>query len=306
MSAGLEELERWLLDQMRGGLAALEHAGYPHVDRVAARMVDAQAPGVASMLRAIPAELAGSGWPERVLEHLAAIYLLVQAHKRLAELPPDLQATVRSRIGYPIVKADVLNAPGVPDRWLAVGMIDTVEFRLESRRVWLHGLTTGRWALWLNFAPPGGYLDTTVMPGDALDAKLHFYPGSGQHRALIGRPIMVEAPADQPGAATGETIADVQRRFAELLAADPWAARMPAVIESAPIVRSGAERWLLRDRAGAACELLSGDPWPLLAHSGGEPIPIFGEWDGRTFRPLSVLSGDHRKPFTTAGYGRAA
>ena len=308
VSAGLEELDRWLLDQIRGGLAALEHAGYPHVDRMAARMVDAQAPGVASMLRAIPGELAGSGWPERVLEHLAGIHLLVKANERLAELPPELRATVRSRIGYPIAKADVLSAPGVSDRWLAVGLIDTVEFRLESRRVWLYGLTTGRWALWLNFAPPGGYLDTSVMPGDALDATLHFYPGSGQYRALIGRPVVIDLPADQTGAPAGETLADVQRRFAELLAADPWATRMPAVIESVPIVRGGGDSWLLRDRAGAACELgaASGEPWPLLAQSGGEPVPVFGEWDGRALRPLSVLAGDHGQPAPTAGYGRAA
>jgi hypothetical protein len=306
VSAGLSELERWLLDQMRGGLAALEHAGYPQIDRVAARMIDAQAPGVASLLRAIPGELAVPGWPGRVLEHLAGIFLLVRAHQRLDELPADLQATVRSRVGYPIAKADVLAGHGVADRWLAVGMIDTVEFRLETRRVWLYGLTTGRWGLWLNFAPPGGYLDATVMPGETVDAELHFYPGSGQYRALIGRPAVVEAPADRPALPAGEALIDVQRRFAELLAADPWATRMPAVIDSAPVVRREGEGWLLRDRAGAACELTgpSAEPWTLLAHSAGEPVPVFGEWDGRFFRPLSVLGVG--RPFGSAWYGRAA
>ena len=165
VSAGLEELDRWLSDQIRGGLAGFERTGYYHVDHMAARMVDAQAPGVASLLRSIPAELTGAGWPERVLSQLGSLHLLIQAHRQLDSLPPELAATVRSRIGYPVNKGQVLASAGVSDRWLALGAVDTVEFRLETRRVWLYGRATFRWALWLNFAPPGGYLDTTVLPG---------------------------------------------------------------------------------------------------------------------------------------------
>ena len=75
-------------------------AGYAHFDTMAARMVDAQAPGLAGMLRSIPAEFASVGWPSRVLEQLGALHLLIQAHRRLDDLPSDLAATVRARIGY--------------------------------------------------------------------------------------------------------------------------------------------------------------------------------------------------------------
>ena len=311
VSAGLEELDRWLSDQVRGGLAGFERAGYSHVDHMAARMVDAQAPGVASMLRSIPAELSGVGWPGRVLSQLASLHLLIQAHRELDSLPADLAATVRSRVGYPVSKSQVLASPGVHDRWLALGMVDTVEFRLETRRVWLYGSTTSRWALWLNFAPPGGYLDATVLPGQALGSVIHFYPGSGQYRALIGE--RDDGDDEQLRAkdhiAASESFADVQHRFAELLAADPWATRMPAVVEASPIPgRQLAEPWHLRDRFGSACRLLEphGEPWPLLARSGGEPLRIFGEWNGQELRPLSVLADEHGLPFTTSVLGRAA
>jgi hypothetical protein len=308
VAAGLDELDRWLRDRIRSGLAGLEHAGYAEIDRIAARMVDAQAPGVANLLRAIPAELAGPGWPARVLEQFAALHLLIQAHRRLGELPPDLQATVRSRVGYPVAKQDVLARPAVADRWLAVGMVDVVEFRLETRRVWLHGQTTGRWALWLNFAPPGGYLDTRVLPGQLLDAELHFYPGSGQQRALIGRQVDLGETVHRQIPTATKTLADVQRRFATLLAEDPWASRMPALIEATPIPRASGEPWLLRDRAGTACRLVdpSGEPWSLLARSGGQPIVLFGEWDGRALRPLGVLPDDHGLPYSVVASGQAA
>ena len=49
-----------------------------------------------------------------------------------------------------------------------------------------------------------------------------------------------------------------------------------------------------------------GEPWPLLARSGGEPLRVFGEWNGQEFRPLGVLADDGGLPFSTSVAGRAA
>jgi len=303
VAAGLDELDQWLCDQIRGGLAGLERAGYAHFDTMAARMVDAQASGVAGMLRAIPAEFAGVGWPSRVLEQLGALHLLVQAHRRLDELPVDLAATVRARIGYSVSKSEVLTVPGIVDHWFAVGMVDTAEYRLDTRRVWLYGAVSGRWAVIMSFAPPGGPLDDTVLAGYVLHARLHFYPGSGQFRALLGEQTSATAGRTMPPT---ESFAEIRARFAQLVAADPWAARMPAVINAVPV--PGTRPWRMRAPAGECCEIidLPDEPWPLLARSGGEPIEVFGEWTHRGFRPLSVLGKDATEPFSTAVVARAA
>jgi hypothetical protein len=303
VTAGLDELDQWLCDQIRGGIAGLERVGYAHFDTMAARMVDAQAPGVAGMLRAIPAEFATVGWPSRVLEQLGALHLLVQAHRRLDELPADLAATIRTRIGYSVSKSEVLGLPGILDHWFAVGMVDTTEYRLDTRRVWLNGATSGRWAVIMSFATPGGPLDDTVLAGYVLHARLHFYPGSGQFRALVGEQTSATAAATMPPA---ESFADVRARFGQLVAADPWAARMPAVINAVPVPGTGL--WRLRAPDGECCEIidLPEEPWPLLARSGGEPIELFGEWTNRGFRPLSVLGTDATEPFSTAVVARAA
>jgi hypothetical protein len=303
VAAGLDELDQWLCDQIRTGIAGLDRAGYAHFDQMAARMVDAQAPGIAGMLRAIPAELAGVGWPSPVLEQLGALHLLIQAHRRLDELPADLAATVRSRIGYSVSKSEVLALPGVVDHWFAVGMVDTAEYRLDTRRVWLYGASTGRWAVIMSFAPPGGFLDDTVLAGYLLHAPLHFYPGSGQFRALVGEQTTATAGPSMP---PGESFADLRARFAALVAADPWAARMPAVINAAPVPGPG--RWRMRATGGECCEMieLSENPWPLLARSCGEPIQVFGEWTPRGFRPLSALGTDATEPFSTSVVLRAA
>jgi hypothetical protein len=297
VAAGLEDLDRWLRDQLHTGLSGLEQAGYAHFDQVAARMVDAQASGVAGMLRSIPAELGTDGWPGRVLERLAALHLLVEAHRRLDVLPPELAANIRSRVGYPVTKAQVLSSAGVRDRWEALGMVDTVEYQLQTRRVWLRGASTRRWALWLSFAAPGTELDTTVLPGQVLEGDLHFYPGSG-FRAVVGDNVSTDEKA--VGALPAEDLEEVRRRFAELLGADPWTARMPAVLAAAPMPPvAPRETWRLRDSSGrcVAMQGLDGEPWSLLARSGGEPISLFGEWYGNGFRPMTALPDDHGNRF---------
>jgi hypothetical protein len=64
VAAGLRELDAWLADQLRGGLAGASRLGYAHWDTMAARLIDAQAPGAARLVRNL-ADYAGD--PERLL-----------------------------------------------------------------------------------------------------------------------------------------------------------------------------------------------------------------------------------------------
>ena len=229
---GLQELDRWLADQVRTGLAGLPKLGYPHFDAIAARMVDAQAPGVAGILRGIPNDLAAADWPERVLHEFAGLHLLSRAHAGIDDLPADLAATVRSRIGYSTAKADVLAGPGRADSWWAVGAVDVTDQQLRRRRVWLHGVTTGLTGVWLTFAPPGMSFDDSILPGLGVSATLHAYPGAGQPRMLLGESS--EAPP-APLRWAGQTVAQTRARFADLVAADPWTARMGTAVRGEPV-----------------------------------------------------------------------
>lgn len=297
VTAGLDDLDRWLRDQVRSGLAGLNRAGYAHFEQVAARMVDAQAPGVASMLRSMPSELAREDWPSRLLQSMAALRLLITAHRRIDHLPAKLAATVRSRIGYPVAKDEVLAGPPVVDRWTALGSVDTVEYRLETRRVWLRGSRSRRWALYLAFAPPGQRLEAAVSVGQAYEGALHFYPGSGQFRALVGQVQAVGGVDPAPAVDLNQ----LAREFAALVAADPWADRMPVVLAGVPVRPEGPGRpWRFRDTAGLGCDLvgLKDDPWPLLAHAAAGPVSLFGEWSSSVLRPISVLPDPQGRPFT--------
>jgi hypothetical protein len=293
VSAGLDELDRWLHDQVRTGLSAWERQGWSRVEGVAARMVDAQAPGVAGMLRGLPGVLARDGWPEHLLDALAGLHLLVVAHRGLDHLPDDLAATVRSRVGYPVAKAGVLARRPLVDHWWAVGAVDSLDGRLETRRVWLWGSTTRSWALLLSFAVPGAGLDESVAVGQVLHAAVHRYPGGGEHRVLLGEQRPVDEAPDVAWPA--EPVASVERRWAAQVGADPWASRMPAVLQAVPVPPSRpGEPWHLADPDGSAVRLVgtAADPWPLLAASGGRPVDVFGEWGPAGFSPVRLLERD--------------
>ncbi|MGK5451508.1 hypothetical protein ACSNOE_29540, partial [Streptomyces radiopugnans] len=158
ISAGATELEQRLADLLRGGLADMEgpagEAGRGVWEETAARMVDAQAPGLAARVRelgTVPGS--GPGWPSRLLEECALLHLLDQGFLNIGGLPEPLAATVRSRVGITTEAAGVLADRDalVRDHWLVLGRHDTEEGRVTARRVWLHGRRTGRTALVLSF-----------------------------------------------------------------------------------------------------------------------------------------------------------
>ena len=306
VAGGLVELRSWLRDQVLVGLSATPAgpagaAGRGHASQIAARMVDAQAPGVAGVLRGL-SEVPGSGegWPRRLLSEYAQLHLLARAHQRIDALPPDLAATVRSRVGYPTSRADVLAGAAVTDHWVVLGVRDLLDGHVPGRRIWLRGGESGRWAMLLTFATPGGAgggggwqdPDTArLRPGTELHASLHYYPGQPALRAA-GERHTQPAPAARP--APAGDIAALLAGYAAGLELDPWLTVWPALLTGTPAPPGRpADRWHLIDSTGAALPLAERESlWTLLAVSGGQPVTVAGEWHPDGLLPLTVWHGD--------------
>ena len=285
VATGLTELDRWLCDQVRQGLAVSQRSGYRHWDDIAARMVDAQAPGLAERLRALAAvPYSGSGWEARLLEEYALLRLLATACGEQDKLPPPLRDTARSRVGFTVRQADVLaSATRIRDRWHVLARRDLDQDRIRTRRVWLRGQDTGRFALVLSFAVLGESLDDSLTVGAETDAELAFYPGAVPLRALVAARHDT-VPGGRP---SGATIAGLLASYAAALAEDPWLDTWPAVLDATP-ARAPAPG--LYDAAGDAVPLHpdAGDCWTLFALSGGRPLTVAGEWTPRGLWPLTA------------------
>ncbi|MEU9911874.1 SWIM zinc finger family protein [Streptomyces sp. NPDC051001] len=288
VTAGVTELEQRLADVLRGGLAGAEQAGYGMWEETAARMVDAQAPGLAARVRelgAIPAS--GPGWPVRLLEECALLHLLDQGWLRRERLPEGLAATVRSRIGLP-ASAD---GAAVRDRWLVLAQYDTADTRLTTRRIWLHGAESGRMALLLSFGAAGRAPELALPVGLVLEAEVSAYPGAGQVRAALGEQFAPPAPAEirPPGTTTAQAAA----RFGEALRDDPWLDSVPVTLDRVVPAPDG-DTWQLADADGDTALPLTPTArsrpglWRLVALSGGAPVKVFGECGHRGFTPLTA------------------
>ncbi|MBF6355198.1 SWIM zinc finger family protein [Nocardia higoensis] len=188
VTAGLAELDIWLADQVRTGLARID-GSTGAFEAMAARMVDAQAPAVAARLRALAyGDRAAADRPRRMLAELAALHLLVTAHRDLDDLPEAQSATVRTHIGYPMPTASVRERPAVRDHWMTLGIRVSAEDRLHTRRTWLRGRRTHQWALLVehSFGDDPAFPATAPPPGRMVDAEVHYYPGAPRLRALWG------------------------------------------------------------------------------------------------------------------------
>ncbi|MFI6566311.1 SWIM zinc finger family protein [Streptomyces sp. NPDC050534] len=288
VTAGATELEQRLADLLRGGLASAEQAGYGLWEETAARMVDAQAPGLAARVRelgAIPSS--GPGWPVRLLEECALLHLLDQGWLRREELPDGLAATVRHRIGL----SGTADGPPLRDRWLVLAQYDTADARLTTRRIWLHGADSDRTALLLSYGAAGRAPELALPVGLALDAEVSAYPGAGQLRASLGEQFAPPAPdATRP---PGVTAAQAAARYGEALRDDPWLDSVPVTLDRVIPVPDG-DSWQLADADGnAALPLTSAARsrpglWRLVALSGGTPVKVFGECGHRGFTPLTA------------------
>jgi hypothetical protein len=292
VAEGIANLNLWLDDMMRNGLAAVETQPESFWETQAARMTDAQAPGIAGRLRMM-ATLPGSApdWPDRLLSDLGRVALLTKAFDRLDALDAPLHEDVRHLVGWPY-NTEELETQGerVVDDWAFLGQWVDAQDRGQAQYTWLRGRSTGRTALIVQFAMLGKPFAEILMPGVSQQAELGFWPGANPQRAYLlahqGDVHSLSGPL--PGACAIEPFLT---SVAESLARQPWQERFLAVLsEVTPHYDTSASAWRLRDAAGATLPLTPGDHWLLLAISGGRPVDLAGEWDGRTLRPLGALS----------------
>ena len=298
VASGLNELDLWLSDLVRRGLAYAQEQPPRYWDHMAARMVDAQAPGMARRLREMAGlPSTGAGWQERLAEQLGRLYLIMEGYRRHTAQTPALQADLRAAVGWALSQEVVLAESGARDHWLVLGQRIEQEERLRARHTWLWGQTTRRAALLLDFAAAGQDLEPGLVPGLDADMSLAFYPSAYPLRAVIKEKHAVQPLRTMPGYPNVAAAADA---YGAALARQPALETFPVALAEVRLA-AHAERLWVRDAAGDAWPLSMrfAAYWRLQALSGGHPVGVFGEWDGHTLWPLSVWAGERLVPLHT-------
>ena len=298
IDAGVAELRQWLLDQVSRGLGSLGPESRVGWHTMAARLVDAKAPGLGQRLGSMADDLMnGADWPEKVLRQLGLLQLACEAVARRDALGETALADLRILLGWPLDKDAVLaESPGVQDTWQVIGMIqEERENNLQERRVWLEGQATGRRALLLDHSFGGKGFEQGWFCGSSVQATLAFYPSAGPLRALVVG--STAAPVGSVGDSAAQSSHDPSpeqewRTIAERIAGNPWMALHPLRCQQA--VPSQNDNGFGLYWADRQLPLAVSDTqgWALMALSGGQPVAVMGEWNGDVLRPLSVQGSD--------------
>jgi hypothetical protein len=287
IEAGCAELQRWIADQFRRGLASLGAEQRRDGLAMAARMVDAQAPGLGPRVQqALELGMAGAAHYPDAVARFGLLQLINEGVRRRERLSPARLADLRNALGWAADKDEVLAAgEAVTDRWQVLGQA-TIELdaKLSERRVWLAGVRSRRYALLQEFSYAGKGWERAWQHGAEYDAELRFYPGSVPLRAIaqgVANPGQAAVCRVDPADAAFELAS-------QAFASNPWLAQFPLSIDAATPFRA-ATGWRLHTAAGSLpLRIGEASGWSLLAFSGGHPVALMGEWNGAELRPLSA------------------
>lgn len=303
VAAGLAELTVWLKDLVRVGFAEAQTQPYTFWQTMAARLIDAQAPGLAAQVQMIGRlAVSGEGWAERLTDAVGKLFLLIEAYHRLDRLPLGLQQDVRTAIGWYQAREAVLAGEPVHGRWQVLSHLVEQEDALLNQRVWLRHCTDGRYALILNFAHESNRqsLDACWRVGAEVDCTLYYYTSSTPLRALATEVKSVANMGQLPATLDGKA---ALHTYQQALAVNPWLTRYPllladAITQAAPHPH-GKGQWFLGHPTGDGALPLSRrakNQWLLLSLSGGAPAHCFGEWLDDGFLPLGVWVAERYWP----------
>lgn len=291
MTTGVIDLQHWLQDRIRQGLGSLATESHQFWEQPAARLVDAQAEGLARILRqwsGIPQST--KNWNEILLAEMGCLYLALEGFQRLDTLPETTQADLRIFTGWAFKKEDILTDPSLlrlQDDWWILGQKEEEEEKLRSQRTWLWGISTQKMGLLLQYSFGSKPFEIPLAPGLVIKAEWVFYPSSYPLRGLL---VERQGDSSVSGSLTGySTCESALAAYGSALALQPWLIQFPMVLDGVIPIRQEEQSYLLDSQQNAL--LLSPQfqgIWKLLAMSGGYPISVFGEWNGRYFLPLSI------------------
>jgi hypothetical protein len=284
---GVAELLLWIKDMIRSGIHSLPGKTPGWWENMARRMIDAQAPGLANMVRTLGnTNFYREGWQSECVEQLLRIYLLISGYQHLDQQDPLLQADINSQLGFTINQEELKESEGILDTWLILGKQTSEDQGVTTERYWLFGAATRRYALILQFLVRGQGAQLSLTPGLSIRAELVFFPSGAPLRALIRRQIQAESAMDGQGFASWKEVADATTATVAVL---PFDGPRPYIVRRLTPVLHGQQWWLKDDEQTLMPIKENFRPiWKVLSLSGGEPLDMALIGKDRTFEPIGV------------------
>ncbi|MCS3797723.1 SWIM zinc finger domain-containing protein [Niastella sp. OAS944] len=284
---GIEEVLQWIKDIIRNGIISMPEKGSGWFENMARRMVDAQAPGLAGMIRNLgEINFYRDGWQTEFMDQLLRLYLVTTGFKNNDNLPALLQQDLRTWIGFTQNQEELKEQPGITDTWLVLGKQVTEDDNLTVERNWLYGIKSDQYALVLQFLVRGQGAQLALTPGLFVEAELVFYPSVAPLRAIIKKQINTEQVQQYKGFASWQQVVEAEAAFSSVL---PFRSERPFIIEQVKPVFYD-HQWWLQDSNNAMMSIRTGFKhiWKLLSLSGGDALNMAVVGKEKVFEPFGV------------------
>ncbi|GAA3431618.1 SWIM zinc finger family protein [Kutzneria kofuensis] len=276
--AGIAGLTDWLTDLSAGGLHTLPSREPLWWQGIMARMVDAQAPGIASAIGELRSVVAANRprWYDEATDHIGRLYLLTKT---------DFSDAARVRLGFTTTEQEVRAGESWSDDWVVLLRMDSDDGKVRTVRQWAWGRSRKQWVYTARHAAGGAIPVPAMTPGAELTAVMHPYPGGLPRRVAVGE-VTRSGPAGP--IPLPDTWEQALAAAEPLLVSDPWLRLVPLCCKATKPARDDKSLYLI-DATERALPVRAGASLAqALARTGGEPFDAMGLWDGNTVQLCAI------------------
>lgn len=289
--AGADEVKARLKDFLRNGLLRLAQNVDEQTDLLRRRLIDCQAPGLASMITMLTKiDFSSDFWKEQFVSTLSQVYMTASALKNIKNLEPVWQNEILMLSGVSFPQQQVfLNKP-IKDIWLVLATTREPYNSMTVKKTWLIGQYSNRFAVHVQFLANNYSDEFKVTPGNSVEANFYFYDGIHSMRVLFKNFAIIRS-AFSPKAFSG--IDTATRIFRRALTDNPFMQFIPLILTDVFLSKINGKLYLIDSKNRAiSLSINSFEKLNLLTYTGGKSFSCFVFVYQYYCRILSVWADD--------------
>ncbi|MCQ2249756.1 MAG: hypothetical protein MJZ66_01465 [Bacteroidales bacterium] len=275
IQAAAYEIKTRLRDFLRSGLFRMASNIDESTGQLRRRLIDNQAPGLASMLASLSQiPMDSPFWKQQFLASVSRIYMLASAISNIESLAPEWQVEVLMLSGVSYPQAEVLKTQPVADSWMCLAATKSAFNSMTMIRTWFVGNRCRKFACNVEYVAGTHHITTTLSNGSCYQSSFYYYPGIHSMRVLYSKIDRMYQPfVPQAYSGIDVAISICRRAFAD----NPFMLDIPLIISGLRISKTDDGRLLLADRGLNVFPLMLGysNSAMLLACTGGQEFSAF-------------------------------
>lgn len=290
---GIQELQLFLKDIVRNGILNIPEKAPAIFNNLAKRMIDAQAPGLAFMVRELgEINYFKENWHTQFIDQIAKLHTASTAYQNIEQLNELLKEDIRTIVGYNRNNDNLMLQNGIIDHWFVLAKTIHQQEQLQIQKTWLHGIKTGKNALIIQYFVKSQQPELNLTPGTIADAEIVYFTSAQPHQAIIKSLQGVQTMLNiNFGFTDWDQMFNFERNLIQNF---PFITSQVFLIRQVVLATKN-QFWYLKDKAGVAIPLIAneGVRLKMLAITGGELFNLVITGLEGNYTPVAIIINDN-------------